>query len=40
MAENKIEHISVTECGRLKGIVSAQDLLQEILKVLPDDHAG
>jgi predicted transcriptional regulator len=40
MAENKIEHISVTECGRLKGIVSAQDLLQEILKVLPDDHPG
>lgn len=40
MAENKIEHISVTEFGRLKGIVSAQDLLQEILKVLPDDHPG
>ena len=36
MTENKIEHISVTECGRLKGIVSTQDLLQEILKVLPD----
>ena len=40
MAENKIEHISVTECGRLKGIVSTQDLLQEILKLLPDDHPG
>lgn len=40
MAENKIENISVTECGRLKGIVSTQDLLQEILKVLPDDHPG
>jgi predicted transcriptional regulator len=32
MAENKIETISVTECGRLKGIVSTQDLLQEMLK--------
>jgi len=40
MADNKIEHISVTECGRLKGIVSTQDLLQEILKVLPDEHPG
>jgi predicted transcriptional regulator len=40
MAENKIEHISVTERGRLKGIVSTQDLLQEILKVLPDEHPG
>lgn len=40
MAENKIETISVTECGRLKGIVSTQDLLQEILKVLPDEHHG
>lgn len=37
MTENKIENISVTECGRLKGIVSTQDLLQEILKVLPDE---
>lgn len=40
MAENKIENISVTECGRLKGIVSTQDLLQDILKVLPDEHQG
>lgn len=39
MAENKIENISVTECGRLKGIVSTQDLLQDMLKVLPDDTA-
>ncbi len=38
MAENKVENISVTECGRLKGIVSTQDLLQDILKVLPDEH--
>ena len=37
MTENKIEHISVTEFGRLKGIVSAQDLLQEILNVLPHE---
>lgn len=37
MTENKIEHISVTEFGRLKGIVSAQDLLQEILNVLPGE---
>lgn len=40
MAENKVENISVTECGRLKGIVSTQDLLQDILKVLPDGHQG
>lgn len=37
MAENKVESISVTECGRLKGVVSTQDLLQEILKVLPEE---
>ena len=37
MTENKIEHISVTEFGRLKGIVSAQNLLQEILNVLPHE---
>lgn len=37
MTENKIENISVTEFGRLKGIVSAQNLLQEILNVLPGD---
>lgn len=36
MADNKIENISVTECGRLKGIVSTQTLLQDMLKVLPD----
>lgn len=36
MAENKIENISVTECGRLKGIVSTQDLLRDMLKALPD----
>lgn len=40
MAENKVETISVTECGRLKGIVSTQDLLQDILKILPDEQAG
>ncbi len=40
MAENKIENISVTECGRLKGIVSTQDLLQDLLKVLPDENQG
>ena len=40
MSDNKIENISVTECGRLKGIVSTQDLLQEILKVLPDDMSN
>ena len=40
MTENKIENISVTECGRLKGIVSTQDLLQEILKVLPDESSS
>lgn len=38
MAENKVESVSVTECGRLKGVVSTQDLLQELLKVLPDEH--
>lgn len=37
MTENKIEHISVTEFGRLRGVVSAQGLLQEILNVLPGD---
>jgi len=37
MADHKVESISVTECGRLKGVVSTQDLLQEILKVLPDE---
>ena len=37
MAENKIENISVTECGRLKGIVSTQGLLQDMLTVLPDE---
>ena len=40
MAENKIENISVTECGRLKGIVSTRDLLQDILNVLPHEHQG
>lgn len=40
MAENKIENISVTECGRLKGIVSTRNLLQDILKVLPDERQG
>ena len=39
MTENKIENISVTEFGRLKGIVSAQDLLQEMLNVLPSEPA-
>jgi predicted transcriptional regulator len=39
MTENKIENISVTEFGRLKGIVSAQGLLQEILNVLPHEAA-
>lgn len=38
MAENKVESISVTEFGRLQGVVSTQDLLQELLKVLPDEH--
>jgi predicted transcriptional regulator len=37
MAENKIETISVTEFGFLKGVVSSQDLLKEILNVLPGD---
>ena len=37
MADNKIENISVTECGRLKGIVSTQDLLQDMLRALPDE---
>lgn len=37
MAENKIENIAVTECGRLIGIVSTQDLLQDMLRALPDD---
>ncbi len=39
MTENKIENISVTEFGRLKGVVSSQDLLQELLNVLPHDAA-
>lgn len=37
MAENKVETMSVTECGRLVGVVSTQCLLQEILKALPPD---
>ncbi len=37
MAENKVETISVTEFGQLKGVVSTQDLLQEMLKALPDE---
>lgn len=37
MSENKVETISVTEFGQLKGIVSTQDLLQEMLRVLPDE---
>ncbi len=37
MAENKVETISVTEFGFLKGVVSSQDLLKEILNVLPAD---
>jgi CBS domain-containing protein len=37
MTENKVENISVTEFGRLKGVVSSQDLLQELLNVLPAD---
>ena len=36
MSDNKIENISVTEFGRLKGIVSTRDLLQELLKGLPE----
>ncbi len=36
MADNKIENISVTESGRLIGIVSAQDLLLDMLKGGPD----
>lgn len=40
MADHKVASVSVTECGRLKGVVSTQDLLQEILKVLPDEHHG
>lgn len=36
MAEAKIESVSVTECGRLKGVVSTGDLLQDILSALPD----
>ncbi|MES2902216.1 MAG: CBS domain-containing protein [Pseudomonadota bacterium] len=39
MTENNVENISVTEMGRLKGIVSAQGLLTEMLKVLPDAAA-
>ncbi len=37
MAENKVETMSVTEFGQLKGVVSTQDLLQEMLKALPDE---
>ena len=37
MTENKVENISVTEFGRLKGVVSSQDLLQELLNVMPAD---
>ena len=37
MNEHRIDTISVTEFGRLKGIVSAQNLLQEILNVLPGE---
>ena len=37
MSENKVETISVTEFGQLKGIVSTQDLLQEMLRALPDE---
>lgn len=37
MTEAKVETISVTECGRLKGVVSTQDLLQDLLRALPDD---
>lgn len=40
MSDNKVENISVTEFGRLKGIVSTRDLLQELLKVLPDSSIG
>jgi predicted transcriptional regulator len=40
MAENKVETISVTEFGFLKGVVSSQNLLQEILNVLPSEPAG
>ncbi len=36
MAEHKVENISVTECGRLIGIVSTQDLLNDMLKALPE----
>lgn len=32
MADNKIEYIAVTELGALKGVVSALDLLQTVLK--------
>ena len=39
MSENKVETISVTEFGQLKGIVSTQDLLQEMLRVLPDEES-
>ena len=37
MNEHRIDTLAVTEFGRLKGIVSAQNLLQEILNVLPGD---
>jgi predicted transcriptional regulator len=39
MAENKLENMSVTECGRLKGIVSTRDLLQDMLNALPDESS-
>ncbi len=39
MAENKVETMCVTEFGFLKGVVSSQDLLKEILNVLPADAA-
>jgi predicted transcriptional regulator len=37
MTDNNVDTIAVTEFGRLKGVVSSQALLQEILNVLPTD---
>jgi CBS domain-containing protein len=39
MAENKIEYIAVTELGALKGVVTALDLVQVILREAEQEHA-
>lgn len=39
MTEHQVESVAVTEDGRLRGVVSLKDLMQEILNVLPPEHA-